>query len=73
MNELWNTGELFNGCFLEIQYEDLVDNFEKKQKIIKYCELEWHPDCAKFWKTKRSVATATMLQVRQPIYKSSYL
>jgi len=23
---------LFNGCFLEIQYEDLVDNFEKKQK-----------------------------------------
>jgi len=64
--------KLFNGCFLEVQYEDLVDNFEKEAKrIIKYCELEWHPDCAKFWKTKRSVATASMMQVRQPIYKTS--
>ena len=64
--------KLFKGRFLEVQYEELVENFEKEaRRIVEYCGLEWHPDCARFWETKRSVATASVWQVRQPIYKTS--
>ncbi len=56
----------------EIQYEDLVDNFEEKSKeLIDYCGLEWDDACLRFFENKRAVLTASMAQVRQPVYKSS--
>jgi len=58
--------------FIEVEYEKLVENFqEEAKKIVTYCDLEWHPNCANFWKTERTVATASMMQVRKPIYKTS--
>lgn len=57
---------------LEINYEDLITTPEEKAKqIIEFCGLEWDPVCLEFYKTDRSVATASVWQVRQPLYKTS--
>jgi hypothetical protein len=63
---------LMPGQMLELQYEELVVNFEPlARRIIAYCGLEWDPACLEFHKTKRAVWTASAVQVRQPIYRSS--
>ncbi|MBI1887164.1 MAG: sulfotransferase [Nitrosomonadales bacterium] len=60
------------GAFLEVQYEDIVaDQEAQSRRIIEYCGLEWNDACLDFHQNKRSVKTASMVQVRQPIYKSS--
>jgi len=41
------------------------------QRLIEYCGLEWNDACLSFHKTKRSVRTASLTQVPQPIYTSS--
>lgn len=57
---------------LDIQYEDMVDDLETNaRKIIEFCDLEWEEGCLEFYKLKRSVQTASVSQVRKPIYKSS--
>jgi tetratricopeptide (TPR) repeat protein len=57
---------------LEVQYEELVVNFEPlARRIVAYCGLEWDAACLEFHKTKRPVWTASVIQVRQPIYRSS--
>jgi len=59
---------------LNIHYEDLISDPESKiREIINYCGLEWDPVCLDFNKTNRSVKTASIAQVRQPIYKTSRL
>lgn len=58
--------------FMEIQYEDLIDDPEKHaRELIDYCDLEWQDECLNFHKSKRQVKTLSVYQVRQPIYKSS--
>jgi tetratricopeptide (TPR) repeat protein len=60
------------GSFYEIQYEDLVANQEEEsRKLIAYCGLEWNEACLDPHKTERNVKTASVTQVRQPVYKSS--
>ncbi|MEJ2450984.1 MAG: sulfotransferase [Gammaproteobacteria bacterium] len=57
---------------LDVQYENVVSDFESNaRRIIEFCGLEWEPGCMEFYKTKRSVVTASVVQVRQPIYSSS--
>ena len=57
---------------LEVQYEDLVGDFAPQaQRIVAHCGLDWDPACLEFYKTARPVHTASMTQVRQPIYRSS--
>ena len=59
-------------AMIEVQYETLVDNLETEAKrIVDYCGLEWDEACLSFHKTKRPVRTASVIQVRQPIYNSS--
>ncbi len=58
--------------FYEIQYEDLVSNPEEEtRKLVAACGLEWEDACLDFHKTKRTVKTLSVYQVRQPMYKSS--
>jgi len=58
--------------FIEVQYEDLVKDTEAEAKrLIKYCGLKWDKRCLDFYKNERSVRTASVTQVRQPVYKSS--
>jgi len=56
----------------EVNYEDTVDDLEKQaRRLIDFVGVEWDDACLDFHKTKRSVNTASVNQVRQPIYKTS--
>lgn len=59
-------------AFLDVQYEDIVaDQEAQARRMIAFCGLEWNDACLDFHNTKRSVNTASMTQVRRPIYKSA--
>lgn len=60
------------GSFLEINYEDTVNNFEEQaRKLIDYVGLEWDDACLEPHKQKRTVLTASKAQVTKPVYKTS--
>ncbi len=60
------------GTFYDVQYEELVANPEEEtRKLVDYCGLEWNDACLTPHKTERNVKTASVTQVRQPIYTSS--
>lgn len=60
------------GSFYNIRYETLVDDTENEaRKLIEYCGLEWDESCLAFYKNTRKIRTASVTQVRQPIYKTS--
>lgn len=60
------------GAMLEVDYEDLVTDFEAQaRRIVAYCGLDWDPRCLDFPHTQRLVRTASARQVRQPIYATS--
>jgi len=59
-------------AFLDVQYEDIVaDQEAQARRLIEYCGLEWNDACLDFHNTKRSIRTASVTQVRQPIYNTS--
>jgi hypothetical protein len=41
------------------------------RRLIAACGLDWHPACLEFHRTKRLVRSASLLQVRQPVYTQS--
>jgi tetratricopeptide (TPR) repeat protein len=58
------------GKVLRVQHEDVVQDLEHNvRRILDFCELDFEPACLEFYKTERSVRTASSEQVRQPIYK----
>ena len=60
------------GSFYEVQYEELVaDIGTQARALIGYCGLEWDDACLDFHKNERSIRTASVTQVRQPIYNTS--
>jgi tetratricopeptide (TPR) repeat protein len=64
----WN--QVLPGRVLRVQHEELVDDLEGNvRRILEYCGLGFEPACIEFWKTERSVRTASSEQVRQPIYR----
>ena len=57
---------------MEVQYEDIVADMETQaRRLIDWCGLEWDEACLEFHKNERSIRTASVTQVRQPIYTSS--
>jgi tetratricopeptide (TPR) repeat protein len=57
---------------LDIHYEDTVADLEGvARRLVAWCGLEWEPACLAFHKTKRPVRTASVTQVRQPVYTRS--
>ena len=64
--------EMFPGKVYDLTYEDLTTNQEDEtRKLLEYCELEWDKNCLDFHKNKRIVDTASVLQVRQKMYRGS--
>ena len=64
--------QVLPGRFLEVQYEDIVSDMEgQARRLIAHCELDWEDACLSFHTTKRPIRTASVLQVRQPIYGGS--
>ena len=60
------------GSILEVQYESLVESFEPEaRRIVAHCGLDWDERCLAFHQTERAVRTASLAQVRRPIYRSS--
>ncbi|NOZ21513.1 MAG: tetratricopeptide repeat protein [Planctomycetes bacterium] len=58
--------------YLVSPYEDLVDNPEEaSRRLLDWCGLEWNEKVLEFHKHDRPVRTASVSQVRQPIYKTS--
>ena len=63
---------LFPKDIYSVKYEKLVEDPQLEiKKLIKFCELEWDPNCLNHHKNKSSIKTASINQVRKPIYKSS--
>ena len=57
------------GRILRVWYEDVVEDLEGNvRRILEFCGLEFEPACVEFYKTERSVSTASSEQVRQPIF-----
>lgn len=60
------------GRILEIRYEWLVDQQETgTRKLLEYCGLPWHEGCLRFEHNSAPVATASAVQVRAPINRTS--
>lgn len=60
------------GAFHTVRYEALVDDIDTVARgMIDYCGLEWDEACLDFYSGKRRVRTASVQQVRQPLYASS--
>jgi hypothetical protein len=61
-----------SSVMLDVKYEDVVNNLQwETRKILEHCGLHWDPACLDFHKTQRLVHTASAVQVRQPLFKSS--
>lgn len=57
---------------VEVRYEDLVENTEVEiRRVIDACGLPWDPTCLEFNRIGGVVKTASLWQVRQPMYRSS--
>ncbi len=55
---------------LEVRYEDMVNGFETTaRRIVAHCGLDWNDACLRFYETDRPVHTASVAQVRQPLYR----
>jgi hypothetical protein len=39
--------------------------------MLDYCGLPWDPNCLSFHRSDRPVRTASVVQVRRPLYRSS--
>jgi Flp pilus assembly protein TadD len=63
---------VLTGPQLEVRYEDLVDRQEQvSRQLVEFAGLPWDDACLRFHETKRAVRTASIDQVRRPIYRSS--
>lgn len=64
--------EVLPDAVLTVQYEDVVQDFEKQvRRLLNFCELPWEDACARFYETDRPVRTASSEQVRQPVHSQS--
>ena len=60
------------GWMLEVSYEALIDDLPGEvERILDHCGLEWNDACLAFHKTVRRVRTASLSQVRRPVYSNS--
>jgi hypothetical protein len=58
------------GRILRVLYEDVVQDLDGTvQRILEFCGLQFERPCMEFYKTDRSVSTASSEQVRQPIFR----
>lgn len=57
---------------LDVEYEALVaDQQSQTRRMLSFCDLPWDERCLAFERNRRPVQTASVVQVRQPIYRTS--
>lgn len=70
MMDHWH--KVFPGQILEVDYDQLVEDVEGwAHRIIEYLELPWEEGVLSFQELDRAVKTASVWQVRQPVYTTS--
>ena len=58
--------------FIEVRYENVVHDLEgEARRMLAFCGLPWEEDCLQFHKNASPVATASSVQVRQPLHSNS--
>ena len=63
---------LFPDSIYTLNYDELISRPEDKIKeMLNFLGLEWNADCLNFYQLDNTVKTASVLQVRQPLYKTS--
>ena len=68
--EHWES--VYTGRICSVKYETVVDQQESEtRRMLDYLGLEFEAACIDFHKTDRKVSTASFMQVRKPIYKTS--
>jgi tetratricopeptide (TPR) repeat protein len=56
----------------EVEYEETVTDLEGvARRLVAACGLEWDPACLQPHANRRKVRTASLTQVRRPVYKDS--
>lgn len=64
--------QVLPGTLLELHYEELVAGPEAQiRRLLEFCGLPWDPACLHFERNAAPVSTASAVQVRRPIYRSS--
>jgi tetratricopeptide (TPR) repeat protein len=57
---------------LDSHYEQMVTDPEPQaRRLLSHLDLPWNESCLKFYESQRAVSTASVRQVRQPIYTTS--
>tara|TARA_B100000787_G_scaffold155464_1_gene130985 strand:+ start:311 stop:1861 length:1551 start_codon:yes stop_codon:yes gene_type:complete len=70
LTKFWH--EEFGNKIFNMSYENLVINKKlETKKMLEFCSLGWDNNCLDFHKNKKPVSTASLAQVRQPLYNSS--
>ena len=64
--------QVLPGRILEIGYEDIIDDQEAcSRRLLEFCGLSWDASCLAFEHNPAPVATASLVQVRSPLYRTS--
>jgi Tfp pilus assembly protein PilF len=70
MMNYWH--EKFPGRILDVRYETLVKDMDLEvNRVLSYCSLDWQPEMARFYEQNGLVKTASLRQVRKPLYSSA--
>ncbi|MGA2257881.1 MAG: sulfotransferase, partial [Thermoguttaceae bacterium] len=57
---------------LDVSYEETVTDLETvARRLVAWCGLEWEPRCMEFHRARRPVRTASAVQVRRPVFRTS--
>jgi tetratricopeptide (TPR) repeat protein len=68
--EHWKT--VLPAPMLDVHYEEMVEDLESvARRAVAFLGLEWEPACLDYHRNQRPVRTASLSQVRQPIYRRS--
>ncbi len=68
--EFWR--DRYGDAIIEVNYESMVaDHVGEARQLLKALGLEWEDGVERFYESSRSVKTASSLQVKEKIYRSS--
>jgi tetratricopeptide (TPR) repeat protein len=70
MMQFWS--ETFGDRILHVRYEDMVDDLESQaHRLFNHVGLPFEEQSLKFYENPNPMRTASVLQVRQPLYRTS--
>ena len=62
--------QVLPGRWLDVPYEETVADLETvARRLAEWCGLDWEPACLTYHEGRRAVRSASLAQVRRPIYQ----